>query len=76
MPFNPLIVLERDKVCFLIDTSTCAQQGSIEFPIGIAESRSIMISILLEWFLLAVVRSQSKVEDTIAYLSGNPTEKR
>ncbi len=71
-----LVVLKWDESCFFLGTSACEQEGGIDFHISIAEPRSAIVGTLLERFLLAGVRRQSKIEDMIAYLPGDPTEKR
>lgn len=76
MPFNTRVIFIWDETRFLVDAATCAQESGIEFLIRIAEPRPVIVAVFFKRVLLAGVRSQCKVEDMIAYLSRNPTEKR
>ena len=76
MPFNTLVILAWDGARFLVDASTCPQEGGIEFLVCVAESRPVIVAVFGKGFLLAGIGSQGKIKDMIANFSRNTIEKR
>ena len=75
-PLDVYLILLWDETSLSIDTSACEQKIGIDSHIGVAKSRSAIVSALLEGFLLARLCSQSKIENTISDLAGNATKER